>query len=330
MKCRALLVEQSHSQPSASIQLRDTPVLKTGGVLIEVHYSSLNYKDALALTGHAGIMRHYPMVAGIDAAGIVIESASSSFNAGDAVIVTGYGMSQSHDGGYTDYLQVPAEWVVALPPGLNLYEAMSLGTAGYTAALSIQRMQDNAQTPAMGPIIVTGATGGVGSFAINMLAGLNFEVIALSGKLDQYQDYLRELGASECLDRLAINPGRKTLQRALWGGAVDSLGGEVLAWLLQTVRPYGNIAACGLAMGAELQSSVMPFIIRGVSLLGIASAESAMPIRQKIWQRLTTDLKPGKIETIVSGLIHLDEVVGVAEKMLAGETQGRYVVKLKE
>jgi NADPH2:quinone reductase len=329
MKYRALVVAREDSECLARIQMCDMPVLVGEQVLIEVHYSSLNYKDALALTGHAGIMRHYPMTAGVDAGGIVVESGSPDFKPGDAVVVTGYGMSQSHDGGYADYLQVPTSWVVPLPAGLDLFQAMSLGTAGYTAALAIQRLQDNGQTPVKGPVMVTGATGGVGSFSINMLARSGFEVVALSGKLDKYREYLHELGAVECFDRAAINPGHKPLEPARWGGAVDSLGGEVLAWLIRTVRPYGNVAACGLALGAELQLSVMPFILRGVGLLGIASADSAMATRLKIWQRLATDLKPDKFEKIVSGVVSLDEVPEIARQMLAGNIHGRYVVRLK-
>jgi NADPH2:quinone reductase len=329
MKYRALLMERDGSQLAARIQMCDMPVVKTGEVLIEVHYSSVNYKDAMVLTGHTGIMRRFPMVAGIDAAGVIVESGSPQFKVGDAVIVTGYGMSQSHDGGYAEYLSVPAEWVIALPGHLTLYEAMVLGTAGYTAALAIQRLQDNAQLPQMGSLIVTGATGGVGSFAVNMLTQAGYKVVALSGKRDQHAEYLRDLGATECVDRSSIFPGHKPLERALWAGAVDTLGGDILGWLIRTVRPYGNIAVCGLALGAELETTVIPLILRGVSLLGIASAESAMPIRRKIWLRLASDLKPGKLEYIVSGVVHLDEVTGVAKQMLAGDTYGRYVVQLK-
>ena len=328
MQYRALLVKQEQSACKASLCQRTALPIAANDVLIEVHYSSINYKDALAVCGRPGVMRHYPMVGGIDAAGVVVESASKLFKAGDSVVVTGYGLSQTHDGGYAEYLCVPAAWVVPLPPGLSLYEAMILGTAGYTAALSIQRLQDNGQQPGMGPLVVTGATGGVGSCAINMLSGIGYEVIALSGKHDK-QAYLRKLGAAECLDRTAVHVPDKPLARATWGGAIDSLGGEVLSWLLSTVRPYGNIATCGLALDSDLSTTVMPFILRGVSLLGIASAESAMPLRMKIWHRLAEELKPRDLEDMVTALVPLDEVVHVAESMLAGKTSGRYVVQIK-
>ena len=329
-KYRALLVEQEGDHIFARIHMRDAVVVKKGEVLIKVEYSSLNYKDALALSGRKGIMRQLPMVAGIDAAGVIAESNSKQFKEGEPVIVTGYGLSQSHDGGYAEYLSVPDSWVVPLPAGLSLFESMALGTAGFTAALAIHRLQENGQTPDKGQILVTGATGGVGSFAINILSGIGYDVAALSGKLEQHQQYLQQLGAREFVDRLSIDLGHKPLETGLWGGAIDCLGGEILSWLLRTVRPYGCVAACGLALGMQLSSTVMPFIIRGVSLLGIASANSEMPLRRKIWQRLATDLKPDQLETIAHGVVRLDEVSKVAEMMLASGIQGRYVVKLTE
>lgn len=327
-KYKALIVEQLGERSKARVHLRDAAEVKESEVLIKVEYSSLNYKDALALSGRKGIMQYLPMVAGIDAAGVVVESAGKLFQEGDPVIVTGYGLSQSHDGGYAELLCVPEEWVVPLPDGLSLFESMALGTAGYTAALAIHRLQENKQTPEKGKILVTGATGGVGSFAINILASLDYQVAALSGKLDQQREYLQLLGASEFIDRLSIDLGHKSLEKGLWGGAIDCLGGEILSWLLRTVKPYGCVAACGLALGAQLETSVMPFIIRGVSLLGVASANSEMSIRQEIWQRLASDLKPRDLNKIVHGTLRLDEVVKTAEHMRASGLQGRYVVKL--
>lgn len=330
-KHRALIIEQDSSHRcNARVMMRGEPPVSDKEVLIEVHYSSLNYKDALALSGQRGIVRRLPIVGGIDACGVVRKTCSEHFNIDEKVIITGYGLGQTHDGGYAEYLSVPEDWVVPLPDGLTLYESMALGTAGFTAALAIQRLQDNFQVPEHGPLLVTGATGGVGSFAINILTGLGFAVTALSGKLDRYQDYLTGLGASNCLDRLTINTGHRPLETAAWGGGIDSVGGNVLAWLLRSVQPYGNVAACGLALGSELEMTVMPFILRGVSLLGVASAGCPMLIRRKIWRRLASDLYPRKLKAVVQKVVSLDEVVEVAEQMRAGEINGRYVVRVKE
>lgn len=323
---RAIIVERTGEAGRAALAERPIPSPADGEVLIEVGYSSLNYKDALALAGHPGIVRHAPLVAGIDAAGTVKQSRSDAFKPGMPVIVSGYQLGQTHDGGYADWLSVPAEWVVPLPEGLSLYESMALGTAGFTAGLAIQRMLDNGQSPDRGPILVNGATGGVGGFAVNILSMLGYTVTAMTGKPDS-GDYLRDLGAAGILDRDAIDlEDKKPLLKTRWGGAVDNLGGDILAWLTRTVGQRGNIAAIGLAAGTELNTTVMPFILRGVALLGIDSALTEMPLRRRIWRKLAGEWRPSRLERIAGRTIALDEVPGVAEQMRAGAIQGRYVV----
>lgn len=241
--------------------------------------------------------------------------------------MTGYGLSQDHDGGYADYVRVPAEWVVPVPAGLNGYEVMALGTAGFTAALAIQRMEDNGQRPEQGPIMVTGATGGVGSLAVDLLAGLGYEVVAMTGKRDMAA-YLNALGARRILFRNEIEMGQQQLEKGQWAGAIDTLGGDMLAWLTRTVLPWGNIASIGLACGSELHATVMPFILRGASLLGIASANCPMHLRRRCWQRLATDLRPRHLDRIATETVSLEDIPAVSERMLAGMHHGRTVVKI--
>jgi len=301
--------------------------LPAGEVLIRVVWSSVNYKDALAATGRGRIIRHYPRVAGIDAAGYVAESADGHFRPSQAVLVTGYDFGVDHDGGYAEYARVPAEWVVPLPEGLSLREAMILGTAGLTAAICVHRMEVNGQAPEQGPIVVTGATGGVGSLAIDMLARLGYEVVALTGK-DAAHDYLQELGAARILDRKTLDYGSKPLEKAQWAGAVDNVGGDVLAWLTRTLQPWGNITAVGLAGGAELHTTVMPFILRGVSLLGVTSSGCPTELRSRLWHRLANDLKPQHLDRIVGDEVGLEELPQVFDAMLAGKTSGRTLVRI--
>lgn len=327
---RCLRVDRRGQVVAAGIVDCRLPPRAADEVLIEVGYSSINYKDALAITGRGKIMRRLPLVAGADAAGTVVESNDERFARGQPVLVTGYELSQSHDGGLAEYLQVPADWVVPLPAGFTLYEAMALGTAGFTAGLAILKMLDNGQESAMGPVIVTGATGGVGSIAIDCLSALGFTVAALTGKPERSTDYLRTLGVTQILDRKSMSFGQKPLESAQWGGAMDALGGEVLGWLTRTVVPWGNIASYGLAANHELHTTVMPFILRGINLLGINSAATPMPTRLRVWERLASDLKPRHLDRIVAGVVSLEEVMPVCLKMMAGEIQGRYVVKIKE
>ena len=302
--------------------------LEPGEVVIQAHYSSVNYKDALAATGAGKVIRRFPCVGGVDAAGVVEHSEDARFKAGDAVIVTGYGMGVDHDGGYAEYVRVPADWVVPLPQGLSLFDAMALGTAGFTAALAIHRLEQNELTPDKGKVIVTGATGGVGSLAIMMLAQLDYHVVALTGK-DSEHDYLKSLGATEILSRKELTMGTRPLEKAQWAGALDAVGGETLAWLTRTMQQNGVIASFGNAGGIELHTTVMPFILRGVRLIGIDSAATAMPLRRQIWQRLATGLRP-KLLAQVAQRVPFGELPKVFPLMLQGKLRGRSVVEIKQ
>jgi NADPH2:quinone reductase len=301
--------------------------LCAGEVVIKVMYSDINYKDALAATGAGRILRRYPLVGGIDLAGVVESSADPRCKEGDHVLVTGCGLSETHDGGYAEYARVRGEWVIPMPAGFGTFKAMSLGTAGFTAALAIHRMEHNGQTPAKGPIVVTGATGGVGSIAIDMLSGRGYEVIAVTGKAEAV-DYLKWLGAAKVLLRSEVDYGKRPMETALYGGAIDSVGGETLAWLTRSVDTWGNIASIGLAGGAELHTTVMPFIIRGVNLLGINSAAQLRDTRLVVWNRIATDLKPRHLERIVSSTIAFADLPRAFQALIDGKVTGRTVVKI--
>ena len=303
--------------------------LDPGEVVIRVAYSGVNYKDALAATGAGKIIRRFPCVGGVDAAGVVESSQDARFKSGDEVIVTGYDMGVAHDGGFSEYVRVPADWVVRLPQGLSLFEAMALGTAGFTAALSIHRLEQNDLKPENGKVIVTGATGGVGSLAIQMLAQLGYHVVALTGKNSEHE-YLKSLGASEILSRSEIDlNSTRPLEQAQWAGALDAVGGAVLSWLTRSMRQNGAIASFGNTGGAELHTTVYPFILRGVRLLGIDSAATAMSLREKIWLRLSTDLRPRLLERIVHR-IAFPQLHETFQKMLQGQSLGRVVVKIAD
>ena len=301
--------------------------LDPGEVVIQVHYSSINYKDALAATGAGKVIRRFPCVGGVDAAGVVASSSDIRFKAGDEVIVTGYGMGVEHDGGYAEYVRVPADWVVPLPQNLTLFEAMALGTAGFAAALSIHRLEQNELRPESGRVVVTGATGGVASLAIQMLAQLGYHVVALTGK-DGEHDYLKSLGAAEILPRKGLQMGTRPLEKTQWAGALDAVGGETLAWLTRTMQQNGVIASFGNAGGIELHTTVLPFILRGVRLIGIDSAATATPLRRAIWQRLSTDLRP-KLLAQVAHTIPFVELPQVFLQLLQGKRRGRTVVGMK-
>jgi len=301
--------------------------LTDGEVVVAVSYSGINYKDALAATGKGKILRKFPLVGGVDLAGKVLESNEPEFSPGDQVLVCGCGLSETRDGGYSEIARVSRECVVKIPEGLSERDVMALGTAGFTAGLAVQRMQDNGQSPELGPIVVTGATGGVGSVAIDLLSGLGYEVIAYTGKRDQHE-YLKSLGASDFLIRGDVEMGTRPLEKATWGGAVDNVGGEVLDWLTRTVKPWGNIAAVGLAGGWEISTTVMPFILRGVSLLGINSIEMPQAVRANVWNRLANDLKPRHLEQIVTREINFDELPNAFSGYMEGEMTGRTVVKI--
>jgi acrylyl-CoA reductase (NADPH) len=301
--------------------------LAAGDVVIRVSHSGINYKDALAATGAGKILRRYPLVGGIDLAGTVESSADARFRAGQAVLVTGNGLSETHDGGYAQFARVPGDWVIPLPPGLDAASAMAIGTAGFTAAFAIHRMEENGQQPSGGPIAVTGASGGVGSLAIDMLAARGYRVVAISGKA-QAAAYLTELGASEVLERAGLTLGTRPLEGARFGGAIDNLGGEMLAWLTRSVDFWGNVASIGLAAGPELKTTVMPFILRGVSLLGINSSATPRAVRLAVWQRIATDLKPRQLARIVTRTIDFDELPQAFPGYVAGGITGRTVVRI--
>jgi len=301
--------------------------LGPGNVVIDAAFSSVNYKDALAATGAGKIIRKFPLIGGIDVAGTVASSDDSAFRAGQQVLVTGFDLGVSHDGGYSQTVRVPAAWVVPLPPGLTLFEAMALGTAGFTSALSVVEMELNGLTPSRGPVIVTGATGGVGSVAVACLAARGYKVTALTRK-DSEHAYLKSLGAAEVISTTQLQMGTKPLEKSLWAGAVDPVGGDTLAWLTRTTNYWGSIASTGLTGGVELRTTVMPFILRGVSLIGIDSAMCPMPIRLEVWRRLATDMRPADLNAIAHD-ITLDGLPAAFETLLAGKARGRFVVNLR-
>ncbi|WP_101925456.1 MULTISPECIES: YhdH/YhfP family quinone oxidoreductase [Luteimonas] len=300
--------------------------LADGELVIRVAHSSVNYKDALAGTGEGKILRRAPLVGGIDVAGHVVASRDAAFREGDAVLVTGCGLSETRDGGYAAYARLEAEWAVPLPDGLSLRESMILGTAGFTAALALLRMHDNRQTPDLGPLAVTGATGGVGSLAVDIFSSAGFEVHAISGK-PEHRDYLTAIGAHTVLGRDALATTRP-MASVRFGGGLDNVGGPMLASLLAQTTPYGNVASAGLAASPTLDATVMPFIIRGVSLLGIASAGTARDLRDRVWQHLATDWKPRHLETICTREVGLDGLPDVFRTLLDGRAQGRTLVTL--
>ena len=295
-------------------------------VVIRAAYSSVISKDARAATGKGKILRRFPLVGGIDVAGTVVSSEEPRFRDGDAVLVTGYDLGVANDGGFAEYVRVPSDWVVPLPDGLTLFEAMALGTAGFTAALAVVRLERNGLTPGQGPVVVTGATGGVGSIATAALARLGYSVTAITGK-NHEERYLRELGATEILSRSTLQLGSKPLERAMWAGAIDAVGGELLAWLVRTANYWGSVASTGLTGGTDLHLTVMPFILRGVSLIGIDSVACPMELRREVWRRLATDMKPLQLSSIARE-ISLDGLPGAFETLLDGQARGRFVVRL--
>ncbi len=301
--------------------------LDAGDVVIRTKYSTINYKDALSYNGAGKIMRKFPTVAGIDVAGTVESSADARFKAGDKVIVTGYDLGVGHDGGYAEFVRVPADWVVRRPESMTAFDAMTIGTAGYTAALAIHLMQHNGLEPANGPVAVTGATGGVGSVAIEVLAKQGYDVVAITGKGEE-AGYLRGIGAREVMLRSALDLSKiRPLEKATWAGAVDNLGGDILAWLLASSKIGGTVAAVGLAADMKLSTTVAPFILRGVRLLGTDSANTAMALRQRLWNKLAVEWRPDRVHDQVR-TIDFDELPTHFDAYLKGMIRGRTVVRI--
>lgn len=324
---KALLIEERDGKTVAGFTSMDESQLDAGEVTIRVAYSSVNYKDALAVTGAGKIIRRFPCIGGIDLSGTVISSGDARFKPGDAVIATSFDIGVAHHGGYAEVARVPADWVVPLPDGLSLFDAMALGTAGFTAALGIVRMEENGLRPEKGPVIVTGATGGVGSLAVDMLAKLGYRVVALTGK-ESEADYLRGLGAAEVMLRSSLDLSKiRPLDRGRWAGAVDNLGGDVLAWIASTMEQGGTIASIGLAASMTLNTTVAPFILRGVSLLGVDSGYIREPYRSGVWQRLATDLRPPHLAAMTRQ-IAFDDLPAIFSEFLAGRAKGRVVVAI--
>ena len=324
---KALLIEERDGKVSSGLVRMDESQLDAGGVTIRVAYSSINYKDGLAATGAGKIIRRFPCIGGIDMSGTVIESTDPRFKPGDRVVATSFDIGVAHHGGYAEIARVPGDWVVPLPAGLSLFDAMVLGTAGFTAALGIVRMEENGLRPEKGAVIVTGATGGVGSLAIDMLAKLGYHVVALTGK-EAEAAYLRELGAAEVLLRESLDLTKiRPLDRGRWAGAVDNLGGDFLAWIASTMQQGGTIASIGLAASMSLNTTVAPFILRGVSLLGIDSGYIREPYRSGVWQRLASDLRPPHLENMARR-IAFDELPTAFEAFIAGRAKGRAVVEI--
>jgi acrylyl-CoA reductase (NADPH) len=324
---RAFRIDEIDGKVVGGFQELTVDDLTEGNVVVRVSHSTINYKDALAATGTAKILRRYPLNGGIDLAGVVVSSEDPGFKPGTAVLVNGCGLSETVDGGYSEYARIDSKGLVAIPEGLSPTQAMQIGTAGYTAALAIHRMEQNGQSPELGPIVVTGATGGVGSVAIDMLAGRGYEAVALTGKATE-EAYLRDIGASRILLRGQFDLGKRPMEKAQWGGAIDNLGGEHLTWLTRTVGYGGNIASIGLAENASLNTTVLPFILRAVCLLGINSVDTPSELRRAVWARIGRDLKPRHLDTIGNRCISFDELPGAFQAYIDGTVTGRTVVEI--
>lgn len=306
---------------------RKTDDLPAGDVLVKIHYAALNYKDALSFSGNKGVTRKYPHTPGIDGAGIVVESKSTNFKAGDEVVVTSYDFGMNTDGAFAEYIRIPAEWIVPLPAGLNLKESMIIGTAGLTAGIGLFKMEKMGQNPAQGPVVVSGATGGVGSMAVGILANAGYEVIASSGKKEM-ADYFKSLGAADIVGREFINDdSSRPLIKPKWAGAIDTVGGSTLSTLLKGCKRAGNVAACGLVSSPILFTTVFPFILNGVNLLGLDSATFPMNERKAVWNKLATNWKLSNMDNLAT-ICKLEELGPYIDAMLKGESKGRVVVEM--
>ena len=328
MTYRALVVNKQGDDFSVAVAQLEESSLPAGEVTIRVEWSSVNYKDGLACSPNGRVVRSYPMVPGVDLAGIVENSTDSRYRPGDAVIVTGYDLGVAHPGGFAERARVPAGWVVPVPAGLSTKEAMAIGTAGLTAALSIEALERSGVRPSSGPVIVTGATGGVGSTALSMLVQLGYTVAASTGKASEHA-FLRELGAAEVLSREEVSAeSTRPMESERWAGAIDPVGGATTNSLLRTTKYGGAVAVSGLTGGTAVNTTVFPFILRGVSLLGIDSVMCPMATREHVWQRLATDLKPHGLLESIAVETGLEGVPAVAAEILAGRVRGRTLVRL--
>jgi len=323
---KAIRIDKADKGTTAALTSFDEAELMEGDVTVRVEWSTLNYKDGLALTGKAPVVRRFPMIAGIDFAGTVEQSSHPQWKGGDKVICNGWGMGETHLGSYAEKARVKGDWLVRLPEGMSTREAMAIGTAGYTAMLAVLALEQHGLTPAQGPIVVTGAAGGVGPVATAVLSKLGYPVIASTGRISE-AGYLKDLGATEIIDRNELTGPAKPLAKERWAGGVDSVGSTTLANLLSMTKYGGAIAACGLAGGMDLPSSVAPFILRGVCLLGIDSVMCPIERRNNAWNRLARDLDRRKLFEITHE-INLDQVIDAASKILAGQVRGRIVVKI--
>ncbi|MDD3488655.1 MAG: YhdH/YhfP family quinone oxidoreductase [Paludibacter sp.] len=327
MKYKALVTEETGNGYVSSIKTLDTDQLPDGEVLVKVYYSSLNYKDALSATGNKGVTKNYPHTPGIDASGVVESSDSKEFKTGDQVVVSGYDLGMNTAGGFAEYIRVPAQWVVKLPEGLSMKEAMIIGTAGFTAGISVTRMSELVK-PEAGKIIVTGATGGVGSVALSILNGLGYETVAVSGKESEH-NFLKSLGASEIITReeFALVDKRPILSSRFAGG-IDTVGGPILENVIKTLNPLGAVTTCGSVSATQLNMSVFPFILRGISLIGISAQNYPMHLREPLWKKLSSDWKPAHLMELYNE-ITLDELVSAIDLILQGKLKGRTLVKIQ-
>ena len=323
---KAIRIDKAEKGTTAALTQFDEAELMEGDVTVRVEWSALNYKDGLAVTGKAPVVRRFPMIAGVDLAGTVEDSSHPQWKAGDKVICTGWGLGETHLGAYAEKARVKGDWLVRLPAGMSTREAMAVGTAGFTAMLSVLALEKHGLTPKHGPVVVTGAAGGVGSVAIAVLSKLGYQVIASTGRLSE-ADYLTGLGAAEVIDRSELSGPAKPLAKERWAGGVDSVGSTTLANVLSMTKYAGAIAACGLAAGMDLPTSVAPFILRGVGLLGIDSVMCPIEGRRIAWSRLARDLERAKLSEITHE-IGLDQVIDAGAKILAGQVRGRIVVKI--
>lgn len=326
MSIKAIVADKVDDQHTVSMTELDAP-RGEGEVVVNVDYSTINFKDGLAVTGASPIMRSYPLVLGIDLAGTVESSDDARFAAGDAVLLNGYGLSESRDGGFATQARVPAEPLIKIPAPFDARDAMAIGTAGYTAMLCVLALEDGGVTPESGPVLVTGAAGGVGSVAIALLKKLGYTVIASSGRAETESDYLKSLGAAEIIDRTELSEKGRPLGKERWAGAVDSVGSTTLANVLASTGYGGTVAACGLAQGMDLPATVMPFILRGVKLAGVDSVMAPRAARERAWARLATDLDPAVLGGMIKD-IALEDVLTTAPDILAGKLRGRTVVKV--